>query len=122
LPVHPLCGERVEILERYGHYGLRVELPDGQMRLLPVAWTDLRPRAAPPVIQGRLSRLAPAALRQLSVWVGARMSTPSPEKLDSTEVAARNLSRDAAPADDGAAVHQRDGEAPSLVEQVGPSF
>lgn len=111
----------MEILERYGHHGLRVELPDGQIRLLPVAWTDFRPRSAPPVIDGRVSRWAPEALRQLSAWVVARMSTRSPEKLDSTEVDARNLKRDAAPADDGVAVHHRDGEAPSLVEQASPS-
>jgi hypothetical protein len=39
LPVHPLCGERVEIVARYGRHALRVEQPDGQLRLLPIAWT-----------------------------------------------------------------------------------
>jgi len=46
LPVHPLCGERVEIGARYGRHALRVEQPDGQPRLLPIAWTDLAPRPA----------------------------------------------------------------------------
>jgi hypothetical protein len=110
----------VEIIERYGRHGLRVEQPDDQIRLLPVAWTDLLPRSASPVIQGRVARLAPEALRQLSAWVVARMSTGAPEKLDSIEADARNLKRDAAPADDGVAVHHRDGEGPSLVEQAGP--
>ncbi len=46
LPVHPLYGERVEVVARYGRHALRVEQPDGQLRLLPVAWTDLVPRPA----------------------------------------------------------------------------
>ncbi len=111
----------MEIIERYGRHGLRVEQPDGQIRLLPIAWTDLLPRSASPVIQGRVARLAPEALRQLSAWVVARMSTGAPEKLDAIEADARNLKGDAPPADDGVAVHhRRDGEGPSLVEQAGP--
>ena len=59
LPVHPLYGERVEIVARYGRHALRVEQPDGQLRLLPVAWTDLVPRPAALAVQGRPVRLAP---------------------------------------------------------------
>jgi hypothetical protein len=52
LAVHPLYGERVEILARYGRDGLRVEQPDGQLRVLPVAWTDLVPRPAALAVRG----------------------------------------------------------------------
>jgi hypothetical protein len=62
LPVHPLYGERVEIIARYGRHALRVEQPDGQLRLLPIAWTDLAPRPAALTVQGRSVRLAPGAV------------------------------------------------------------
>jgi hypothetical protein len=51
LPVHPLYGERVEVIARYGRHALRVEQPDG-LRLLPVAWTDLVPRPAALAVRG----------------------------------------------------------------------
>jgi hypothetical protein len=120
LPVHPLCGERVEIIARYGRHALRVEQPDGQLRLLPIAWTDLAPRPAALTVQGRPVRLAPGALRELAAWVGARTSRPeSSEKLDAGEADARTLKGDAAPTD-GAAVPHRAGEDPPLVGQAGP--
>lgn len=121
LPVHPLYGERIEIVERYGRHALRVEQPDGQLRLLPVAWTDLVPRPAALAVKGRPVRLAPEALRELGAWVAARLSSPrSPEKVDAVDADARKLKLDAAPTD-GAAVHHPDGEDPPLVEQAGPS-
>jgi hypothetical protein len=119
LPVHPLYGQQVEVVERYGHHALRVEQPDGQLRLLPVAWTDLVPRPAALAVQGRAVRLAPEALRELGAWVAARItSRRSPEKLDSVGSDAQKLKRDAAPPD-GAAVRHHDGEHASLVEQAG---
>jgi hypothetical protein len=117
LPVHPLYGERVEIVARYGRHALRVEQPDGQLRLLPIAWTDLAPRPAVLMVKGRPVRLAPGALCELAAWVVARIE--SSEKLDAGEADARKLKGDAAPTD-GAAVHHHDGEGPPLVGQAGP--
>ena len=120
LPVHPLYGERVEVVARYGRHALRVEQPDGQLRLLPVAWTDRVPRPAALAVRGRPVRLAPDALRELGAWVAARTSSRrSPDKLDSVAGDARELKLDAAPPD-GAAVRHHDEETPTLVEQAGP--
>lgn len=120
LPVHPLYGEQVEVIERYGRHGLRVEQPDGQLRLLPVAWTDRAPRPAALVVQGQPVRLAPEALHELAAWVAARIRrSESPERLDVGDGDARQLKHDAAPPD-GAAVPHDDGGAPPLVEQAGP--
>ncbi len=120
LPVHPLYGERVEVVARYGRHALRVEQPDGQLRLLPIAWTDLVPRPAALTVKGRPVRLAPPALRELGAWVAARITSPrSPEKLDSGGSDAHKLKRDAAPPDGAAVRHHHDGEHASLVEQAG---
>ena len=120
LPVHPLYLKRVEVVGRYGHHALRVEQPDGQQRLLPVAWTDLVPRPAALALRGRRVRLAPDALRELGAWVATRISgRGSPEKLDSIASDARELTMDAAPTD-GAAMPHHDGETLALVEQAGP--
>ena len=120
LPVHPFCGERVEVVARYGRHALRVEQPDGQLRLLPIAWTDLAPRPAALAVNGRPVRLAPGALRELAAWVVARISSrASSEKLDAVEADARKLKGDAAPPH-GAAEHHHDGEGPPLVGQAGP--
>ena len=121
LPVHPRYGERVEVVARYGHHGLRVEQPDGQLRLVPVAWTDLVPRPPALVLMGRPVPLAPDALRELGAWVAARVSRQgSPEKLDSVDDDTRELKVDAAPTD-GAAVPHHDGKTLTLVEQARPS-
>ncbi len=120
LPVHPLYGERVEVVERYGRHALRVEQPDGQVRLLPAAWTDLIPRPAALAVKGWPVRLAPDTLRELGAWVAARISSRrSPEKVDAVDGDAHKLKHDAVPPD-GAAVHPHDGDGPTLVEQAGP--
>ena len=119
LPVHPLYGEHVDVVERYGRHALRVEQPDGQLRLLPIAWTDRVPRPAALTVKGQPVRLAPAALRELAGWVAARIRRESPEKLDAVDGHARKVKQDAAPTD-GAAVPHHDGGAPPLVEQAGP--
>ncbi len=120
LPVHPLYGERVEVVARYGRHALRVEQPDGQPRLLPVGWTDLVPRPAALTLKGRPVRLAPETLRELGAWVAARIShCRAPEKVDAVDVDARRLKLDAA-LPDGAAVPHPDGEGPPVVEQAGP--
>jgi hypothetical protein len=121
LPVHPLYGERVEIVARYGRHALRVEQPDGQLRLLPVVWTDLVPRPAALAVRGQPVRLAPDALRELGGWVAARIeSCRSSENLDFADANAPELKRDAAPTD-GVAGKHRDGATLTLVEQAGPS-
>jgi hypothetical protein len=118
-PHNPLHGERVEIVARYGRHALRVEQPDGQLRLLPVAWTDLVPRPAALAVKGRPVLLAPDALRELGAWIAARISRRrAPEKVASVGADAPKLKLDAAPPD-GAAVHHHDGEDPPLVEQAG---
>ncbi len=118
LPVHPPYGERVEILARYG---LRVEQPDGQLRVLPVAWTDLVPRPAALAVRGQPVRLAPEALRELGAWVAARIDgCRSSENLDFGEANAPELTLDAAPTD-GVAGQHREGAALTLVEQARPS-
>ena len=120
LPVHPLYRERVEVVGRYGCHAVRVEQPDGQLRLLPVACTDLVPRPAVLALRGRRVHLAPDALRELGAWVADRIRRHgSPEKLDSIAGDARELPMDAAPTD-GAAVPHPDGETLTLVEQAGP--
>jgi len=120
LPVHPLYGRRVEVVARYGRHALRVEQPDGQLRLLPVAWTDRVPRPAALAVTGRPVHLAPDALRQLGAWVAVRASRQgSPEKLDAVPADARELKVDAAPTD-GAAMPHHNGETLTLVEQAGP--
>jgi hypothetical protein len=96
LPVHPLCGARFEVVARYGR-ALRVEQPDGRLRLLPVAWTDLIPRPAAHVVKGRPVRLAPEVLRELRAGVAARTRRgESPEKLDAGPADAPTLKCDAA--------------------------
>jgi hypothetical protein len=120
LPVHPLYGEPIEVVDRYGRHALSVEQPDGQLRLLPIAWTDLVPRPAALTGKGRPVRLAPEALRELDAWVAARVSCRrSPEKVDAVDGDAPKLKPDAAPPD-GVAVHHRAWEGPPLVEQAGP--
>jgi len=115
-----LYGEEVEVVARHGRHALKVEQPDGQVRLLPVAWTDLVPRPAALTVNGRPVRLAPTALRELSAWVAVRIKHgPSLEKLDSPRTDERELELDAAPTD-GAAVRDHDGETLTLVEQAGP--
>jgi hypothetical protein len=114
-----LCGEQVEVVARHGRHALRVEQTDGQVRLLPVAWTDLVPRRAALIVNGRPVRLAPTALRELSAWVAVRIRHGPLEKLDSPRPDARELKLDAA-ATDGAAGRDHNGEPLTLVEQAGP--
>jgi hypothetical protein len=76
VPVHPLYGERVEVVERYGRHALRVQQPDGQLRLPPVTWTDLAPRPAALAVKGRPVRLAAKALRELGC-PGQKLDRPA---------------------------------------------
>ena len=73
LAVHPRFGEEISVLAAYGRGAVQVETPDGRLRLLPLAWTDLHPRPDPLTVEGRSVRLAPEALLALSAWVRARV-------------------------------------------------
>jgi hypothetical protein len=120
LPVHPLHGQRVEIVACHGRHAVRVEQPDGQLRLLPITWTDLVPWPEAMAIRGRPVRLAPKAVGELTAWVAARISRDgAPEKLDGLGADASQLKLDAGPAD-GAVVHYHDGATLTLVGQAGP--
>ena len=70
----------------YGRDAVWVETSDGKLRLLPLAWTTLRPRPEPLAVEGRAVRLAPEALRELTAWVAAR--APEPEASDGGRIAA----------------------------------
>jgi hypothetical protein len=80
LAVHPLFGRELAVHSSYGPEAVWAETRDGKLRLLPLAWTSLRPRGEPLVHKGQAVRLAPEALLELAAWVGARAarSEPSP--------------------------------------------
>ncbi|MCP3882754.1 MAG: hypothetical protein GY701_30820 [Sulfitobacter sp.] len=56
----------------YGRHSVRVEADDGERFILPVAWTNLRPRSAPLQWEGRSVVLAPSTLLAVDAWVAAR--------------------------------------------------
>jgi hypothetical protein len=87
LAVHPLVGEKMSVVSPYGRHAVWVETSDGNLRLLPLAWTTLEPRGEPLALQGRALRLDPLALRELAAWVAAR--TPVCASCDGEEVATR---------------------------------
>jgi hypothetical protein len=72
LAVHPRFGERIAVIGAHGKDGICAETRDGE-RLLPIAWTSLRPRAEPLVRGGRRVRLSPEGLRDLARWTASRM-------------------------------------------------
>ncbi len=61
------------MLSAYGRNAVSAEAPDGELRLLPVAWTTLRVRPEPLAFGGRPVRLAPQALLELTQWVAVRL-------------------------------------------------
>ena len=78
LAVHPLFGQDLAIRSVHGQDGVRVETADGKLRLLPVAWTSLRPHGEPLEHKGQAVLLAPEALIELTAWVKARRARPEP--------------------------------------------
>jgi hypothetical protein len=52
---------------------IRAEDVDGREWIIPLAWTSLRPRAAPLTHNGVPVRLAPDAVLALAAWVAARL-------------------------------------------------
>ena len=79
LAVHPRFGEEVTIRGTGGRILVWVEMSDGRVRSLPVAWTSLHVRDEPLALDGRAVRLAPQALLALSGWVAVRLDC---QKLD----------------------------------------
>ncbi len=72
LAVHPWFGQSVHVLRGYGRDAVWVERDDGELRIVPIAWTSLHPRAPWRRRDGREVRLAPAAAISLARWVSAR--------------------------------------------------
>ena len=92
LKVHPHYGETVAVLGPHGHSAVWIELRDGDVRIVPVEWTDLRPRVDVAGTGGmKPARLAPVGMRALSCWVAARRDVPDSvhevEPLQSLDVA-----------------------------------
>jgi hypothetical protein len=56
----------------HGLEALWVETDDGKFLILPAAWTDWRPQAGCPALDGRTVRLAPEATQALAAYVAAR--------------------------------------------------
>ena len=72
LAVHPRFGEEIAVVWRQGRHTVLVEMSDGRVRKLPVAWTTLHVRAEALSFKGQPVRLAPERLRELVAWVAAR--------------------------------------------------
>ena len=81
LPVHPRFGEEVAVQWSYGARAVRIET-DQQLRLIvPLAWTDLKPRLLPAEHIGRPVHLLSEALLELAAWVVARESGRDSEEV-----------------------------------------
>ena len=59
-------------VHRVGSDAVWVERDEGDVRIIPVSWTSLRPRVKLPCIDGREVRLAPKTVLELAKWVAAR--------------------------------------------------
>ena len=97
LPVHPQCGEKVNVLGSFGSDMVQVELTDGRLRLMPVSWTSLHPpRTAEACGKRPLFELE--ALRTLANWVSARAKPGAPDcrKLDHFDKSQENVVPDGA--------------------------
>ena len=74
LKVHPFCGDTVRVLKPYGPDRVWVEHAEGDVRIIPVAWTDLWPRCDVAAVGDRKVLLTPLVLRGLAAWVAARVA------------------------------------------------
>ena len=70
LRVHRWYGESVSVLRRFGTGGTWVQRADGDLRIVPVKWTELRPRRAPLSVGDLPVRLAPSAGRATALAAG----------------------------------------------------
>ena len=87
--MHPLCGTKVKVVRGFGPGAVWVELPDGTRRIVPIEWTDLRPRVDVAAIVAcagvRPVRLAPGGLHALACWVAARGDVGAPSVRHETQ-------------------------------------
>ena len=67
LAVHPLYGQELTVRGAFGRYALWVETPNGQLRIMPLGWTNL---GAPRLVQKH--RLRAEDLLSLAAWVQDR--------------------------------------------------
>lgn len=79
LTVHPRFGEEIAVISPHGRNAVWAETSDGKARLLPIAWTTLRPRPEPLAFRERAVHLAPEALRELALWTAARAGHAEPD-------------------------------------------
>jgi hypothetical protein len=77
LAVHPRFGEEVAV-SPHGRHTVWAEAQDNRYSLLPLQWTTLHPRSEPLSRGGRAVRLSPEGLRELSIWVVARLPVAQP--------------------------------------------
>ena len=79
LLVHPWHGETVTVLKPFGPDAIWIERRDGDVRIVPLAWTALSPRAVPGRVVPASARLSPESALGLVAWVRARLETgPEP--------------------------------------------
>jgi hypothetical protein len=72
LAIHPRHGQQVTVVQTHGHGALRVETQEGEHIIVAAAWTDWRPRARLPEVDGRMVLLMPEATKELAAYVAAR--------------------------------------------------
>ncbi len=94
--VHPRNGEEVTVLKRHGPDALWVETSEGILTIIPVAWTDWRPRPAALELDGKPVRLAPEAMKLLSAWVAGRSRGSKCKKVGSSSRSVPGVHPDAA--------------------------
>jgi len=74
LAAHPACGESVRVVKGYGSDAVCVEMPNGDCRIVPVAWTSLAPPRRWRCLEGESRRLELEGLVALGSFVAARVS------------------------------------------------
>jgi hypothetical protein len=75
LAAHPWCGEEVMVVRRHARAArphVWVERASGEVRIVPIAWTDLEPRPAPLVADRQPICLGPREALALATWIEAQ--------------------------------------------------
>jgi hypothetical protein len=71
-PLHPFTGRELPLLgqqRKLGRSFVSVLFPDGRPAVLPVDWTNLRPRPPPLKVGGKCPRLHPGSLLELRALI-----------------------------------------------------
>jgi hypothetical protein len=109
LSIHPRFGQTIVILRRYGPSSVWAEYSDGELTILPRAWTSLVPRLSDARLGERTVKLTIDVMLELTGWVDARCGDC--QELDSSPRRGRKVDHEQhTGCHDGAA---------SLVEQAG---